>query len=221
MRHPAHKNPIGFLVTIISVAIVGSTLSLLVFWYLFKMVFPEWGHAVDTQLPQTIFNLRTPLLTNIMFLISLFGADFTLLLGAFAILLFQRIHRYQESIIFAGTLVFGFLLNTFLKFAFHRMRPEVFPLISMDSFSYPSGHAMNAFIFYGLLAYYLIVFTKRELLEITIAVSAISMIALIGISRVYLGVHYPTDVVAGYVAGLWVVMAAVYSYRHRRTVLFK
>jgi len=159
------------------------------------------------------YALRNPILSSVMFVITLFGADLTILLGAIVVFLFHRINKRRESIIFGNAVILGVLLNLFLKFMFARARPDGDTMVVMDSFSYPSGHAMNAFIFYGLLAYYLIVFTKRQLLEIIIAVCSISTIVLVGISRIYLGVHYPTDVLAGYLAGLWVVMTAVYVNR--------
>lgn len=200
----------SFLVRSFLVCFIGSVLSLVAIQYLFQTAFPLVGYRLDTSWLEAVYSLRTPFLNNTMFFITLFGADFTILLGGIIVLLFQRIHRRRESFIFVGALVFGLVLNTFLKYLFHRLRPDIAPLIVEHSYSYPSTHAMNAFIFYGLLAYYIIVFTKKELLEIAIAVFSISMIILVGLSRVYLGVHYPTDVLAGYLAGFWVVGTVVY-----------
>jgi undecaprenyl-diphosphatase len=123
--------------------------------------------------------------------------------------LFSRVRHKKESVFLVASVILGVILNNLLKTLFARIRPDISPLMDLHSYSYPSGHAMNAFIFYGLLAYYLIVFTKRKTLEVITAVVSIVTILLVGISRVYLGVHYPTDVIAGYIAGMCVVVTAI------------
>ena len=68
---------------------------------------------------------------------------------------------------------------------------------------------MNSFIFYCLLAYFVYHFTKNRTLSIWASIAALGLILLIGLSRVYLGVHYPSDVIAGYIAGLFVFVTAI------------
>lgn len=94
----------------------------------------------------------------------------------------------------------GAALNQILKLLFERTRPEVFHIIAASGFSFPSGHAMGSLCFYGMIAFFMI--RKRPWQwRIAGAVAAVLLVTAIGVSRIYLGVHYPSDVVAGYAAG--------------------
>src|SRR5215204_3197646 len=104
------------------------------------------------------------------------------------------------------------LLTTILKAVFERARPELFDSGYHASFySFPSGHATVAVGFYGMLTF-ILAYLLRGVARWVVAVSGILVVLLIGFSRLYLGVHYPTDVLAGYLAApLWVVcVGAVY-----------
>jgi membrane-associated phospholipid phosphatase len=183
--------------------------SIYVLMYLFENVFISFAQTLDFQLTRTMYLLRTPSLTTLMFVITSFGADVTVV-GVFIIAaIFSLRRRKKEAILFSLSVFVGLLMNFVLKDFFQRLRPDMNPLLELDSYSYPSGHAMNGFVFYGLLAFYLIRFTKKSLLEISIAVVSAVLVILIGLSRIYLGVHYPTDVLAGYMAGFWVVVAVI------------
>jgi undecaprenyl-diphosphatase len=96
----------------------------------------------------------------------------------------------------------GSLLNTGLKSIFQRARPEFEnPFLVEANWSFPSGHAMGSLIIYGMLTYLLVILLNRYL-EKVILVIAVALILLIGFSRMYLGVHYFSDILAGYVAGV-------------------
>lgn len=99
------------------------------------------------------------------------------------------------------TLAGGGLLNGALKLIFQRSRPEfASPFLTEQGWSFPSGHAMLSLITYGMLAYLLVIGLNRYLEKIVVA-AAVLLVLLIGFSRIYLGVHYFSDVVAGYAAG--------------------
>jgi undecaprenyl-diphosphatase len=102
------------------------------------------------------------------------------------------------------TLAGGGLLNLVLKAIFQRSRPELAnPFVHEQGWSFPSGHAMLSLITYGMLAYLLVVGLNRYLEKVVIVV-AVLLVLLIGFSRLYLGAHYFSDVVAGYAAGtIW------------------
>jgi undecaprenyl-diphosphatase len=120
---------------------------------------------------------------------------------------------YQESaaaLILAINLSGSWLLNGIFKSFFRRQRPDLWasPNRPMD-YSYPSGHSMSAISFYGLLALYASRFVSIPL-TLTVAIaSGISI--LVGFSRVYLGVHWPTDVLSGWLAGFIWLLACFYG----------
>jgi membrane-associated phospholipid phosphatase len=106
------------------------------------------------------------------------------------------------------------LLNNLLKVVFHRGRP-IFAteFITRPSWSFPSGHAMDSMAGYGFLAFLLIQQTRDDARRKAIALAAAVLILLVGFSRIYLGVHYPSDVIGGYLAGgIWLI-ACIAGYR--------
>lgn len=111
-------------------------------------------------------------------------------------------HRYRALLLIAATMG-GLLLNGVLKLIFDRPRPEIFAWgTHVVSSSFPSGHAMNSVIVYSTVAYLAARLESRPWMRwITLLVAAL-VIVLVCLSRLYLGVHYPSDVAAGAVVGL-------------------
>ena len=112
------------------------------------------------------------------------------------------------------------LLNTTLKLAFHRQRPEV-AFVHLDTYSYPSGHAMMATAFYGALAYLLCRRLSGFWASVGVVAAAILLVVVIGFSRLYLGEHYLADVLSGYAGGaFWlavsIALALAYGEQLRR-----
>jgi undecaprenyl-diphosphatase len=96
-------------------------------------------------------------------------------------------------------------LNVALKFAFHRPRPVAFFGATPSSYSFPSGHALGSLCFYGILAAILAARVRGRGAKFCVWIAALFLIGMIGFSRIYLGVHYPSDVIAGYCAAtVWV-----------------
>ncbi|MGH9930880.1 MAG: phosphatase PAP2 family protein, partial [Pyrinomonadaceae bacterium] len=109
----------------------------------------------------------------------------------------------------------GTLLNRLLKYAFHRPRPFLSdPLLTITSYSFPSGHTMAATVLYGVIAAYLLTATPDWRRRALIIFSASFLILLVGFSRMYLGAHYLSDVLGAMAEGLaWLALCltAVYS----------
>jgi membrane-associated phospholipid phosphatase len=105
-----------------------------------------------------------------------------------------------EHVFAYAAIAFG--LNILLKMSLHRRRPYglIIETLGVRSYSFPSGHAFGTVIFYGLLAYLDIKYWARPG-DIAIAAALTVLIVLIGISRVYLSAHYPSDVIAGWLLG--------------------
>lgn len=144
--------------------------------------------------------LRSPTLTIFMKLITkLSNTTFIIALAILLTLLFQFLWKKEKiAMLIPTNLVIIALINQILKLIFQRDRPIGYRLIEMTGYSFPSGHAMVSMAFYGLLIYIIYHFIKKKSLRITLITINIIIIFLIGISRVYLGVHYLSDVVTGY-----------------------
>ena len=114
--------------------------------------------------------------------------------------------RY-EALVLGVSMAGAIVLENGLKLAFHRQRPSpFFGLGEPASYSYPSGHALFSFCFYGTLTLLSMPHVHEPARRVAIWIAASMMIAVIGFSRVYLGVHYATDVIAGYAAALvWLI----------------
>lgn len=113
--------------------------------------------------------------------------------------------RYRTALVVAGASISGELLNAFMKHLFNRPRPTIVPhLRDAFSTSFPSGHAMESAIVYLTLAALLMRAAESRLTKAYILAIAVLLTAVVGISRVYLGVHYPTDVIGGWTVGfMW------------------
>ena len=111
-------------------------------------------------------------------------------------------HKYSAILLLASTLG-GIVLNGILKIGFNRPRPSIFvPEVHAVSSSFPSGHAMSSAIVYSTVAYLAARLHKRRWARFLVMTAAFIVIVLICLSRLYLGVHYPSDVVAGVAIGL-------------------
>lgn len=135
-------------------------------------------------------------------------------------LLYRKNLKFSAALLAVST-AGGIVLTTVLKAVFQRTRPELFETGYMASFySFPSGHATVAVGFYGTLTM-LVAWRLEGRPRWVVAAAGISLILLIGFSRLYLGVHYPTDILAGYLAAsLWVgaVATALLFWRSIRKI---
>ena len=98
------------------------------------------------------------------------------------------------------------VLNTILKEIVQRPRPEGFRLISETGYSFPSGHSMVSMAFFGLLIWMVWRFHRKDVMRVVWCVVFGLVIVMVGVSRIYLGVHYASDVIAGFCVSLvWLV----------------
>lgn len=162
--------------------------------------------ALDATVLLTLHKLRTPLLDQIMLGFTFLGDPKVLFVATLGLCLGLTLRRqWAEGVILAIASVGAIGLNFLLKGLFARARPELWQqIVDVRYYSFPSGHAMISVVIYGLIGYFLAAHFKRQSGWI-ISLTAL-LVAIIGLSRLYLGVHWPTDVIAGYAAGLiWLV----------------
>lgn len=162
----------------------------------------------DQIVTNAIRSNPSEILTTVMTYISDMGSPLTLIIIALFMagyLLFVRKHLW-DAVQIPVVLIGATVLNEALKVFFHRQRPSLIHLVQVSGLSYPSGHAMISFSFYGLLICLLWLNLRKPVLRFFLICLLVILILLIGISRIYLGVHYPSDVVAGFAAGsAWLV----------------
>jgi undecaprenyl-diphosphatase len=198
--------------SVLFVGMLSAIAALFFFGWLADEMLEDDLRRFDEVVRQFIHGFAFPALTSIMQTASFLGSTlFLVIFGVIIIIaLYLRKHR-RGAVIFTITTIGSSLLLTTLKVAFKRIRPEpFFDTILPASYSFPSGHSLGSFCFYGALAAILTARIENFRLKLIVRISAAAMILLIGISRIYLGVHYPSDVVAGYAVGLiWVVTIAV------------
>jgi undecaprenyl-diphosphatase len=164
------------------------------------------AYNLDTTILLLIQKLHSPLLNRLMLgITSLANPECLLLicLGMEANLLYYK--RPLEAVTFGTAAVGAIGLNYWLKMLFVRARPALWNwIIDVAHYSFPSGHAMVSMVIYGFIGYILakqFPQWRRPIITLTVA-----LIVAIGFSRLYLGVHWPTDVAAGYAVGLvWLI----------------
>ena len=157
---------------------------------------------------QAIHAHDSPALTRVAFTLSWIGSPATLVpvVGCTGILLWKRRLRRDAVLLVAG-MTGAAVLDTVLKLHFRRVRPDVpWAFVTEHSFSFPSGHSAGAVVLYGVVTYLVWKHLRTAWQRIGVVAAGLLIVAGIGASRVYLGVHYPTDVAAGYLVGLmWLV----------------
>ena len=126
--------------------------------------------------------------------------------------------KHRSLWLVLGATLGGLVLSLLLKEGFARPRPDVVPHLTKTlTASFPSGHAMLSAVVYLTLGLQLTALVPRRRLKVYVLVIALLLTGVIGLSRVYLGVHYPTDVLAGWAAGLaWALASALVAYALRR-----
>ena len=140
------------------------------------------------------------------------------LLGTIAVaaLLLARMRR--EAVLLAATMLSGWAFETLLKTIIGRPRPTLVPhLIEAGGLSFPSGHSFNSAVVYMSIALALASLSPRRGMRLSLIAGAALVSALIALSRVWLGVHYPSDAIAGWLGGMaWALMAHTLLYRRTR-----
>ncbi len=164
---------------------------------------------IDQRIAASLHAHATPALTKAMLFISSFGAPSTIIGIALAVGLFLWWQRRRYRLLALVLAVpCGMLLNVLIKYAVHRHRP-IFdnPFLKLTSYSFPSGHAMGATVLYGVLAAFAVWTVTAWRWRLLAAFVAGLLIALVCFSRIYLGVHYLSDVLGGVTEGVaWLAL---------------
>jgi undecaprenyl-diphosphatase len=196
---------IGFTWTVGLIGAIGSLIFL--GWLASNVVAGETRHF-DEWISASVHSLAKPVATSAMSGITLLGANqILILIGLVVLISFVRAHWRREAVLFLVTMAGAALLNRVLKVSFQRPRPQpYFDLIAPTSYSFPSGHSLLSFCFYGAIALAITAHLRKVSAKLLVWILTVGLVLLIGISRVYLGVHYASDVIAGFTAAfIWMV----------------
>ncbi|WP_214658867.1 phosphatase PAP2 family protein [Candidatus Formimonas warabiya] len=152
--------------------------------------------------------IHGPLTTQIMKGITSMGSPAVMLFLAVLVwiyFLLAKKHFWDSNMVLIA-LTGSWIMNELLKWIFQRSRPDIARMVQVTGYSFPSGHAMVSFAFYGMLAYLTWINLTKRKTKVFCTGILLLLICAIGISRIYLGVHYPSDVLAGFAAGgFWLV----------------
>ena len=208
--------PVAFSRTAILAGLAASASFLLLFTWLADEVFEGDAARFDTSVRAWVHGFASPTLTRVMEFFSSLGSEvlvagLVVSLAAFILLRWKRAALWMV-VTMAGALV----LDLALKAGFHRARPVPFFGPAPHTYSFPSGHSLFSFCFYGVLAGLVAARIRSLALRILVWIVAAAVVAAIGLSRIYLGVHYPSDVLAGYLSAAMWVAAMITADRARR-----
>jgi undecaprenyl-diphosphatase len=187
-------------------ALLIATTALFVFGWLSEEMLEGDTQKFDMSVRTAIHQHATPGLTRVMQGFSFIGSVAAVsVLCAVILGVFLYLRQTRIAALLGITMLGMAILDEALKLAFHRPRPAPFFGPTPSSYSFPSGHAFGALCFYGVLAAIFATRVRGRAAKWFIWTGAVLLIGMIGFSRIYLGVHYPSDVFAGYCAGaVWV-----------------
>jgi undecaprenyl-diphosphatase len=218
--------PLGSLGSYLLLGGIFCILATMAFAWLAKGIFADQFVALDDGIITWLHSRWGPASNQVMLALTTLGE--APVLGIFIGLAAVGLLRAGRWIDASGLIMAAAgsgLLNQLLKFAFQRVRPSLFPgPLHLTSYSFPSGHAMGSLACYGMLAFVGIRLLRNRYGRVLLGLAAALLILGVGLSRVYFGVHYPTDVLGGYIAStIWLVFTigvvqAAEWYARRRSL---
>ena len=182
---------------------------LIVFLLLTILVLTGSIKLFDSSIYNFLINLRSKPMDNFMKTITKFGNTMSVII-ILAILVF--ILKKDDGYLLVMNTVCVVSANQILKHIIRRPRPDHLRLVKEKGFSFPSGHSMVSIALYGILIYIVNKNIKNKTLKI-ILISLLSLLILfIGLSRIYVGVHYPSDVLSGYILATVITILVIDYY---------
>lgn len=157
---------------------------------------------LDEKLRLWVYSIRCPVLSDFFIPITRFGDKRTYIILAVILLVVPKTTK-KFGIPFSLTAISSVSLYKFVKNCFKRPRPPVeMRLIKQGGFSFPSGHSLNCIVCVGLIIFLVRKYCPNRIIANVLTVLLSLLIILIGVSRVYVGVHYPTDIIGGWSLGM-------------------
>ncbi len=175
-------------------------IALVLFFIILQSMFFDRIIKFDTNIYKLISKTISPIITIFLKLVTNLGGAIGIISITIALLITMKNKHYRICIVI--NLFIITLINQILKFIIQRPRPEEFRIIEESGYSFPSGHSMVSMAFYGLLIYIVYKEVKNKYIKNILSITLVGLILLIGFSRIYLGVHYASDVFAGFLLSI-------------------
>jgi undecaprenyl-diphosphatase len=217
---PANKKRLfEFISLSLLLGLVAAIATIVFFGWLADEVLEGQTQQFDEATRAAVHQLASPAVTTVMRGISFLGSGLFLTIATAIVIIWFASRKWgREAKLMAATMIGASTLNVTLKLAFKRTRPTpFFDLLPPNSYSFPSGHALTSACFYGAFAAILTARIKSRRARILVWIACTIVFLLIGLSRIYLGVHHTTDVIAGFAAALiWILVVRFVELTLRR-----
>lgn len=168
----------------------------------------------DQWLLSNVHKNHFSFLTKVMKFFDFIGSTYFIIVVSLLVLFYLYFVMKDRliSVLFIVTMLGERLLGEGLKPLLNRSRPNGRHLVEVDDHSFPSQHAMNTFVLYGFLLFILWRHVKNRKMKVLLTLIVITIILVMGLSRIYLGVHHPSDVIGGYlISGFWLTLVILYA----------
>ena len=181
-------------------------LSFLGFIFILFLVLSDSISTFDTIIYNKVYSLRNPFFDFLFVNITRLANTIPVII--ILIILFALLNREDRDIL-GSSFFITVVVNQVLKFIIRRIRPDHIRLVEQNGYSFPSGHAMVSLCIFGVCIYFISYKVKNEYLKLLYITLLSLLILLIGVSRIYVGVHYPSDVLAGYLLTMVVLIVNI------------
>ena len=178
--------------------------SLVLFTIITYAIFSDKIDTLDKNIHSYILNIRNENLTSILITITNISSAYALIVLSILLLLIMK--KKKIPLLICLNLIISFLTNQIAKLTFSRPRPVGINLIEESGYSYPSGHAMISMAYFGFIAYLIYKSNLNKIIKLPLITSIFILILLIGFSRIYLGVHYLSDIIGGFLLSIAYIM---------------
>lgn len=179
-------------------------ISLILFIFLTYNIFNNKIAFIDSYIEGIILSIRNDKLTDFMTIITNISSAYALIV--ITILLLILIKNKKIPILITFNLIFSFLTSQLIKIILRRDRPIDISLVNAVGFSYPSGHSMVSMAYFGFIAYLVYKYIDNTIVKVILIITLFISIIAIGFSRIYLGVHYFSDVLGGFLLSISYLM---------------
>lgn len=182
----------------------------------FIMVMTGFSSSIDNSISLFFSVHNNVIFTNIFKAISFICSPKFMIVLNVLLFIFIIVKKKYKLFIIVLSSISSVIINNLVKIIVRRERPDYLRMVMEKSYSFPSGHAMISVLFFGSIIYLVNKYNLKYKKLITFSLS--TFVLLVGISRIYLGVHYLTDVVGGYLLGFIVLFLIIHLFERKKFV---